>query len=284
MESGISRYANLTDTGQWRLIVSMSAYGIAAILKNLADPDMSPILLLKKERTSDDTDLLSFIESAVYDNPRMLEDFATHIVITSSKALWIPADLMEDDEFDSSLFTCVYPVKEDDIFADSGDEEVCLYSLAEGLNSFVHRTLPGCKISSHLTVLRHMFEEMEMSKIAGASDARIPRSIYVNVDDNLADVFVFNNGRFISGCSHIWKEHSDIAYDIMLAADNYNLDIRDCDLILSGNETISNNILSFCSDFFNSVSVVSQSPLAREYGLGTAIAAVADESDSTVQK
>lgn len=213
--------ASLADTGQWKLIVEISAGGIAAVLKNTDIPGI-PIVEMFRQNWEDTTSpLLERIETAFYDNPRILEDFATHIIIRTQESLWIPAELTDDEEFDDNFFTGIYPAKPEDIFADFGEEEVCLYSITPGLKSFLQRTMPGSKISCHLSVMKRATEPLQAA-IEGSGN--YPENmIFINPRETKADFIVYSHGRFMSAVTHNRQGTVDLLYYAMLLSDTYKL-------------------------------------------------------------
>ena len=274
-KQGIS---GITDTGQWRLVVELSASGVSAFLKNIDSEAEMPLLLFQRQWESSRDDLLSHIESAVYDNPRLLEDFATHIIVTTPKALWIPAEFMEEDEFDENLFTCVYPAKLEDIRADVGNEEVCLYTLTPGLNSFLQRTLPGSRISSHLSVLKNKLEQMEVFRLSGnVSSGNLDR-LYLNLRGAEVDIFVFKNGRFMSGSVHPYEGSSDVAYFALLACHVYGLRPSTTGICLYSEKSDKASVFALLSEIFESVSIITinGSEKAEPISLASAIASGMD--------
>lgn len=234
--------ASLADTGQWLLVVEIHPTGISAILKNVDYEDTPVIPLFDRSWDEDETELLNNVETAVYDNPRMLEDFATRVIIKTDKALWIPADMTEDEEFDERLFTRVYPAASEDIGADFGSEEVCLYTLVPGLNAFLQRTLPGSRITSHLTLLKEAFERQ--------ANRNASRAIYVNARKGHVDIFAFLEGRFLCGTTHCWKESSDLVYKTLLVAHAYGFRPNETVLVLNCQDCDRELITEALEEFF----------------------------------
>lgn len=269
---------NFSDTGEWKLVLSISSSGISAVFKNLIDEDAAPLLFFKNTWDTADINLMNEIEASIYDNPRILEDFATNIVVTTPEALWVPAEFTEDDEFDVNLFTCAYPANDDDIFSDFGNEEVCLYSLVPGLKAFLQRTLPGCKISSHLSVIKPVFESLEMQKMVSESANNAFAGIYINIHENFADIFAFFNGRFLCGATHQWHDIADIAYKVVLVADTYKFSRKETCLNIVGFDAASNDLADMLGEFFASVNRFSLPKLCRDFNVPFAAAVLAGES------
>ena len=265
--------ASFADTGQWRLIITVSVYGISSILKNVMDHDIEPVLLFSKPWKGNESNLLQLVEEAVYDNPRILDDFATQIIVYTHKSLWIPEDLTDEEEYDTNFFTSVYDVNTDDIFADFDDEEVCLYTLAPGLNSFFQRTLPGCKVSSHLSIIKSKFKELEKTSADPIKDC-----IYINCRDTDVDFFAFSDGRFLSGSSHRWKALNDIAYRLLFMCKVYNLDLAHTRIIIIANHSLSEGLMENIKSFFPFVSVKQLPAVSEKYHLPLAAALAAGEN------
>lgn len=261
----------LADTGQWRLIVTVSFSGISAILKNIMYEGVAPVPLFRKEWEADESNILDIVEAAVYDNPRLLDDFSTQILIYTAKSLWIPSELTEDEEFDTNFYTSVYPARPEDIFADFGDQEVCLYSLAPGLNSFFKRTLPGCKISSHMTVLKREFRESESQYASEFSDVEPFVSIYINCRESEADLFCFKNGSFLSGSTHPWKNFNDIVYKALLLCNIYKLG-NTSRIILTGPKSLTSGLKEAMERFFQTVIPTGLPVISETYNLPLAAA------------
>lgn len=242
MSDGNFSASSFADTAQWKLIIGVSETGLCAFLKSISDNEAKPVMLVNKKWEKNAAGILENIESAVFDTPRMLDDFATQIIVSTDKSLWIPTDITDDDEFDENLFTSVYPAEIEDLFSDMGEDQVCLYTLIPGLNSFFRRTLPGCKISSHISLLKNTFQ-----KVAGNS------SVFVNVHEKMVDIITFRDGEFLCGVTHQWREPSDIAYKIMLAANVYSLDLKDTEIQFTGDNQSFETVVSLLSEFFKSI-------------------------------
>ena len=269
--------ASLADTGQWRLTVEISADGIAAVLKNTDYQDADTLLLFRKEWISGSSELLDEVETAVYENPRILEDFATRIILTTPKSLWIPADYTEDEEFDDRFFTSVYPAEPEDISADFGAEEVCLYTLSPGLRSFLQRTLPGSRISSHITVLKEAFEKIEAEKVKSLFSRPTLQSIYVNIDGRRADIMAFRDGKLLSAASHSWVEPMDITYTTLLVAKAYDMDPAETEITVAAPGELTPEINAALVGIYPEISFIMLPESVQEQGLSFAAALAAGD-------
>lgn len=266
-----------SDTGQWRLILEISASGMAAVLKNTEDEKQPPVVLLNKNWDEGRGSLLMDIETAVYDNPRLLDDFATRIILTTPQALWVPSELVIDDEIDEKYFTTVYPAKSEDINADYSQNEICLYTLTQGLNSFLQRTLPGCRVSSHLSILKSEFEKLEALKANSSSDNSPLGRIYLNIRPSEFDIYIYGGGRFLIGATHQLENLSEIAYKALLSAEVAGLRPADCEVVITGHHSDRDDLQELLLKFFSSISYPESPELTRKYGLSLALALAAGQ-------
>lgn len=271
-----SGMVGFTDTGQWRLVIAISFSGMTAYFRNVMDLSMDPIAFLNKEWQADEDNLLGLVEEAVYDNPRILDDFATQIILYTSKSLWIPEELTDEDEFDEKYFTSVYNVAAEDIFADFGDEEVCLYSMAPGLNSFLQRTVPGCKITSHLTILKKTFSDLERE--ACLMYPHYQNSIYLNCRDSETDFFAFGKKKFLSGSTHQWRNFNDLIYQALLLANVYKLNPRETRLYIMGAEGLAEGLDHDIRPFFPLNAVIRMPAFSEKYNIPVAAALASNEN------
>lgn len=176
--------ADFADTGQWRLIIYISARGMNALLRHVSDPERPVVQLFDTiwpETGNDSATLLSRIENAVYDHPSILDDYATDIIIESSRLTWIPSSILEDDEADNpetTVYSTFFPSGPKEVMTDRVGTATALFTLTDGLEGFLGRTLPGARIRSHSGV---------MAEYMGRSEAE-GHTLLVSVHDNMADM------------------------------------------------------------------------------------------------
>lgn len=89
------RAIRIGDPSDWRLVMVIGAGGIETYLRNVENPMDEVEILFREEWDGDTSTLLERVESAVYDHPQLLDDFAADIAIETPKALWIPEKIVE---------------------------------------------------------------------------------------------------------------------------------------------------------------------------------------------
>lgn len=218
------RGVRIDDTAEWRLVVYISESGMSAYLKSVENPLEPVSTLFETTWERDGSRLLDNIEKGVYDHPQLLDDFSTEIVICTPHALWVPADVAADPEEGAALYNKVYNAEDEDIFSDTLDGMVCLYTLVPGLRSFLLRTLSGARISCQQTVLLRRF----MSR-----GADMPR-VYIDIREGEADFTVLDDRRLLLSATHFWNDPMDIAYHLFNIMDVYGLDKGNTQVSISG--------------------------------------------------
>lgn len=215
---------DLADTGQWRLVLLVSESGMSAYLRHNELIGEPPLTLFSKNWEPDTASLLKKIEDCVYDNPRLLDDYATEVVVETPKAIFVPASVIEEGAEEDELFNNVYSAESEDIITDSIDDVCCIYSLAPGLPAFLRRTLPGAKIRHHLSVLVERLRNQT---------SEMPR-IYADIREKEADILIFKGKSLLSASTHCWMAPADIAYRILLAMQSYGLKSENVEVRISG--------------------------------------------------
>ncbi len=243
------------DIADWRLIVLMSPTGMSAYLKNTADPSLPYETVVDEHWEADDSTLLSKIEATVYDNPRILDDFSSTIVIMTPKALWIPKEKAEEDEDAiEHSFNMVYSAEAEDIMADENGDLLNVYSLTPGLLPFLQRTFPGARISNHLTILARRFAERPVDGPA----------IYADISQKEVDILLFNGGRLLCGATHPWRDFHDIEYRILNLIDLYELDPAKVHVFLSGLRDVRGQLMESLRNHVEYVMLTMLPAVAKE--------------------
>lgn len=212
------------DTSDWRLICAISETGIQAYLKNTANPTEEVITLFDQDWERNPDTLLSNIENAVYDHPQVLDDFSADIVLTAPRAIWVPLEYADDDEGCDSLYSRIYPLAGDDLFAEEVADALCLYCLAPGLKAFLGRTFPGARIHCHLAVMARSFRDR---------GADMP-TLFMNIRKGEVDMTLIDRRRLLLSATHFWHHPEDLEYHAYNVLDVYSLDPKEMQISLAG--------------------------------------------------
>ncbi|MDE5887759.1 MAG: DUF3822 family protein [Muribaculaceae bacterium] len=216
--------ADYADTGQWRLIVNIYQTGMTAFLENTLHADLDPELLFSSEWEQNEETLLSHIENAVYDHPRVLDDFSAKIIVYDPHTLFIPTSIMEDTEgIEETFYTSVYKVEPQDIMTDTERDVTALFSPASGLKGFLSRTFPGAKVECHL-----------MAQIRQLKSSAQEGGLFVTVREGESDFILFKEGELYSASTHPTLNENDVVYHSLNIVDTYGLNVYVISVTVSG--------------------------------------------------
>lgn len=235
MEERYTTYKGIRidDTAAWHLAIYISQTGLSSYLKNIENP-LDPVLILSEtEWKYDDTSLLSNIEGAIYDNPQLLDDFSTDIVVCSPHSLWIPSEFAGDKDSVCELYSRVYRAEVEDLFLDRVGDMVNVSTLAPGLPAFLRRTLSGSRVYTQQGILASVFSERGVE---------MPR-LYIDLYSDKADTLLFDGKRLICGATHSWREISDIVYHALNILDVYNINKKECQISISGLRDVKTELM-----------------------------------------
>lgn len=236
MEEKYSTYRGLRidDTAEWHLVIYISESGISAYLKQIENPLEPIVTMFSKEWKCDDGSLLSNIENAVYDNPQLLDDFSTDVVICSPRSIWVPASVSDDRDSCAVLYNRVYAGNEaEDLFIDDLGEMKNIAYLCSGLAPFLRRTLSGSRIRTQQGILASRLSER---------GADMPR-LYVDLYGDKADMLLFDGRKLLLGATHSWREQNDIVYHVLNIIDVYGLDREKVQVSISGGKGIKTELM-----------------------------------------
>lgn len=216
--------ADFADTGQWRLLLEIGLTGLTAYLENTLHPEIEPQFLCKSDWNLNKDNLRTNIEEAVYKNPRLLDDFATKIILFDPRVLFIPRQYAEEAPgAEEELYKKVYVAEDADIMTDADSDITAAWSMGPGIKSFLMRTFPGARITCNLmNLVRSLRKENQGLKI------------HANARENEVDLVFLENNDLISASTHEWRHPDDIAYLLLNLLDVYGYKVRDVNVELAG--------------------------------------------------
>lgn len=216
--------ADYADTGQWRLIVRIHPTGISAHLENTLHDDVDPQPLFESEWEEDPANLLNQIENAVYDHPRVLDDFSARIIIFDRHTLFVPSSVVDETEgAEETLYTTVYDAEPDDIMTDRDKDLTALFAPVSGLKAFLCRTFPGARVSCNL-----------MRAVAEKRGNNTGITLFIRKRKHECDFILLKNSDLLSASTRTCGEEGDIAYHAFNLFDIYGIDPKDGAVVCEG--------------------------------------------------
>ena len=221
--------ADFADTGQWRLLLKIGATGLKAFLENTIRKEIPPQPLCESNWPFNRDELKKNLEDAVYNNPRLLDDFATRIIIYDPRTLFIPTEIAQESlGKEEELYKKVYTADDSDIMTDTDDDITAVWAPAPGIRSFLMRTFPGARISCNL------FE-----KIKKLRDEKGGYALYLFARSHEADVILMHNRDLISASTQEWSHTDDLAFLTLNLLEIYNVPLNQSKISVKGAGTDS---------------------------------------------
>jgi len=251
----------LADTGEWHLIVYITRRSLQAWLRPRGQANATGVELFTAEWEESKDSTLREIENAVYDHPRILEDYSTDIIIETPKTLWVPREVSANPSYAETVFSKIWPDAIDEMSIDDTRDASCLYYLTDGLRSFLQRTFPGTRISCHQSwlVRRHSYTQSD------------DPTVFIDIRDNEFDLTTFANGRLITCVTHEWKEPTDMTWHLFNTLDLNTFDPKATHITLNGPHAIREALASEIRPHVGMV--VAAEPIEATKGLNMPVAA-----------
>lgn len=253
----------ITDTAEWHLAVHLGSDSISAFLKNLKDKATPLRLVLDARLKHSEDNFLRQIENTIYDNPYILDDFSSDIIISTGRFCFVPVDLINASETDAeSVFTTIFPSSDPSgLFYDYSEKVGCIYSPVNGLKDFISRTFPGSRISCEAMVLFEKFRDYP-----GGG-----QRVYLHCGAGNNYTFAFSGKNLLFASRFSGKEISDIAYYILNAMQVYSLDPDTTEVFISSENQHNKGLMDLLR---NHIRFVMRTSLPKVYGADAAPLAV----------
>ena len=212
--------ADFADTGQWRLLLFIGGRGLTAYLENTIHPEIELQKLCEEKWPQDESMLCKHIEEAVYNNPRLLDDFATKIVIDAPQTIFMPSVLAQQSiGAEENAFLKVYDAAEEDIMTDQDRDITAIWSPGTGVKCFLMRTFPGARITCQL-----------MDKIRNMRKDNRGLSCYVFPRELATEFILLKDSSLLSASSQEIIGKDKIKNFLSKLLDAYEIDERDINI------------------------------------------------------
>lgn len=185
--------ADFADTGQWRLILNIYRNGMEAWLENTIHSDVPVQKFCHTTWDSETPDFLKNLEDAVYDNPRLLDDFSTKIVMFDSHTIFVPTIFVsEKQDAEKEMYNQIFDAEFRDIMEGADQDLTVIWSMAPGVREFLLRTFPGARLTCNL-----------LEKVREFRKTNENISLYLEERGNELDMILLNGKKLISASTHI---------------------------------------------------------------------------------
>lgn len=239
----IQRHIDPYDTGQWHLTVYFSRRRAVASLKHLSELSAKRRTFFDVRWDSEGKELLKRIESTVYENPSVLDDYSADIVIAAADTIFVPSEI-HDESAAENCYTSVYRGADpDDILSETDNDLTALSVGAPGLKAFLGRTFPGARISSSSMAFLRKFRNLPGSG---------PR-VYIHAEDRETQVIALEGRKLLCSAIHDTPTPADAFYAAMLTFRAYSLDPTVTEVSVSGDKKTVAELTGLLRDHVNYV-------------------------------
>lgn len=199
-----------------------------------------------------ENDVCKAIESAVYDNPLLLNDFNKVAVISRNIYRAVIPDFVvgSDDSVtrDIAIELCGTPEGDSDpaMIVDRLpllDCSMCHF-MEQKLYNFLTRTFNGVKIVHRLSVLTRYFHGVNRGTGSFVS--------YVNLRPETFDMVMFNGNNLLLANTYEWTTAEDVLYYIIAVRRSFNV-VDDKAVVLSGDREVREKLSRRLREFIPSV-------------------------------
>lgn len=234
---------DISDHERWRLQLTVGPGGVRA---NYFDAQARrAVQYLDKPLAVDPADALRSIEDIIYDDPALLDDYDTSILIRPTALIFVPTAQIGEEEEAGELLSQVDPTEGKDVWIEPvTDEYTAIYSTPGGVRDFLVRSFPTEDVHLALSAL------LEHVASTGTGD----RKAWVHLDARTLDIVVFAGGRPVLVNTREYGEAADAAYYIVQSLRALGLDDGKTELQLSGNEQTRRELLPMLREHLDYVS------------------------------
>lgn len=229
-------HPDISDHSRWRLQLTVGDGGVRANFYDAAAGRL--FTYLEKSWRGDPADSLRKIEDAIYEDPAILDDYTTGILIRPSRMIFVPdsrlgAESTEEDA--GELLSLVDASDALDVWSESlGCGFTAVFSTPAGVRDFLSRTFPTEDV--HLA-LRPMLGHV-LLKERGPG-----RKMWVHLDAGTLDVVAAADGFPVLINTREYQEAADAAYYIVHALRAIGFDAAGTDVRLSGREELRKELM-----------------------------------------
>lgn len=222
-----------------------------ALLRHVSDAER-PLIQLFDEQwdPAGCGSLLAKIENAVYSHPSLLDDYATDVVIETSRVTWVPDSLLSSGRLnEETVYQAVYPGASSDVLTDRVGEATALYEFIPDFGSFMARTLPGARLRPHIAVL--------VEKFLAAPRDPDTLCIYADMRAGEIDLVAVKNESLVSASVQPWQSAEDAAYRIFHLINAYSSGGADCRVSVNcSDQALVSQVLGFTRGFCREAAVM----------------------------
>jgi len=238
---------DFSDHRTWRLHLTVGMRGLDAVFFNATARECVPYLSRRWQCA--DADVLKNIENAVYEDPLLLDDYDTTILICPKATLFVPPSMIDPDDEDAvcRALDAVDAAEHKDVWCEPVADATALYSTPCGVKDFLGRSF----LTEDVHHIVRPFVEHFQAKAAGGAGEKM----WVHLGADRMDMIVFRDGRLVNASFRYCAPGPDAVYFILFAWDTFGLDPMRGELRISGIDKYRRSVMDPLRRHINYVSL-----------------------------
>ena len=225
---------DFSDHSAWRLLLTVCMDQLRATMFNSETRRAVPYMV--KRWSPQPSQVLKSLEDAVYDDPLIVDDYRTAVLVRPSRLLVVPAARCGDEDDAARMLAEVEPARDPDVWMEPVTDSVtALYTTPEGVRGFLDRTFATQDMHLALLPLLHHFGP----KAAAEGGDRM----WVDLHDGALDVVAYRDGGLLLANTWAFETAPDAAYYIVYAWQALGLDTENGELHVSGAEATRRELM-----------------------------------------
>lgn len=247
---------DFSDRRVWRLLLSLGMDSLKAIFYNIENQNCVPYLC--RQWHLHGPEILPAIEDAVYQDPLILDDYRTTILLRPQATVLVPPGFVDVDDRGAVVkaFDGLGIPENPDVWVEDMAGAVSLFYTPGGLKDFLGRTFlteEVCHVWQPLVTHFQPKATMQGGEVS-----------WVNMTDKGLDIIAFRDGKLCHLASWCTDTPADAAYYIVYAWRAIGFDAGSGELYISAPAPIRGELIAMLRRHINYVSLlVASSALNR---------------------
>lgn len=228
-------FPDISDHQRWQLQLTAGHNGVRANYFDVISP--RAFVHTDQHWRCDPADALRKIEDTIYDNPDIVDDYTTCILVRPVQMVFLPADSLppDADEEARELADLVDACENKDVWSEELLPGIrAVYTTPGGVRDFLTRTFPTEDVQLALR---------PMARHVAAWGADGAEKVWVHLDADTLDIIAMAGGKPVIINTREYHGAADAAYYVVSVVRTLGLSASRAEVRLSGEESVRRELL-----------------------------------------
>lgn len=232
---------DVSDKKVWKLVLSISTKGFKAYYLNVSTNEI--VLHIDKTWDCDESEMLHRLQETIYEHQSLLTEHPTTAIIESRHFALAPKEIVNLEEDAELILEQVHPLNWEDLWIDTIKDVTVVFSLAKGLDSFLHRTFIIDKVISHFNPLLIKAFQANTNK----------QKMLINLRDGRIDIVAVADEKLLLANTFDWQDCADASYHTLNVWNILEFDQKNAELHIYGNKELRDAVIPALKKFITFV-------------------------------